>query len=89
MNEWGVVGVLVTLMGLIAIIVAAVVYIVSSITKIMETNVHLQQEITNERDLNIEAHKKIWDRIDRQEAKLADHEKELYGIKVLLDAEPD
>ena len=89
MNEWGVVGVLVTLMGLIAIVVAAVVYIVSSITKIMETNVHLQQEITNERDLNIEAHKKIWDRIDRQEAKLADHEKELYGIKVLLDAEPD
>ena len=89
MNEWGVVGVLVTLMGIIAVVVGAVVYIVGSITKVSETNVHLQQEIVSERDLNIEAHKKIWDRIDRNENKLAEHDKEIYGLKMLLDSEPD
>ena len=89
MTEWGVVQVIIALVGLIAVIVGMVVYVVSTLTKVNETNVHLQQEITNERDLNIEAHKKIWDRIDRQEATLADHETKLYGIKVLLDAEPD
>ena len=89
MTEWGVVGVLVTLMGLIAIVVAAVVYVVTSITKVTETNVHLQQEIVNERELNIEAHKKIWERIDRHESQLVEHDKQLYGIKMMLDAEPD
>ena len=89
MDEWGVVVVIVTLMGMIGVVVGAVVYIVSSITKVTETSVHLQQEIVNERDLNIEAHRKIWERIDRQEAKIADHEKEIYGIKMMLDAEPD
>lgn len=89
MGQWGVVEVLVTLMGLIAVVVGAVVYIVSSLTKVSEVTAHLQQEIVNERELNIEAHKKIWDRIDRQEAQLAAHDKELYGIKVMLDADPE
>ena len=89
MTEWGVVGVIVTLVGLITIVVAAVVYIVTAITKITETNVHLQQEIAGERELNIEAHRKIWSRIDDQEKAIAEHDKQIYGIKLLLDAEPD
>ena len=89
MNQWGVVEVIIALVGLIAVVVGMVVYVVSTLTKVSETNVHLQQEITNERELNIEAHKKIWDRIDRQERTIAEHDKEIYGIKMMLDAEPD
>lgn len=89
MNEWGVVGVLVTLLGMIAVITGAVVYIVSSITKVTETCVHMQQEIANERDLNIESHKKIWGRIDKHDNMLAEHDKEIYGIKMMLDSDPD
>ena len=89
MAEWEVVGVLVTLLGLISVVVAAVVYIVTAITKITETNVHLQQEIAKESSLNIKAHEKIWSRIDEQDKKIADHDREIYGIKMLLDSEPD
>ena len=89
MSEWGVVEVLIALMGLIAIVVGAVVYIVSSLTKVSEINAHLKEELTNDRAVNIEAHKKLWDRIDKQDDKIAEHDKEIYGIKMMLDAEPD
>ena len=89
MNEWGVVQVIIALVGLIAVVVGMVVYVVSTLTKVSEVSAHLKEEITNERDLNIEAHKKIWERIDRQDDKIAEHDKEIYGIKMLLDSDPN
>lgn len=89
MNEWGVVQVIIALVGLIAVVVGMVVYVVSTLTKVSEVSEHLKTEIASERELNIEAHKKIWARIDEQERTIAEHDKQIYGLKLMIDAEPD
>lgn len=84
MTEWEVVGVIVTLIGLIAAIVAPILKLNSSVVTLNTTAKFLTDEMREFREGNHEAHRDIYGRLDkkgkileRHEAQLASHEKTL------------
>lgn len=88
MTEWQVVGIIVVLVGLVGSIIAPIIRLNSTITRLSvvidqsilrmdaleKTAVEIQQHST-------ESHRRIHDRIDRQEAQLHDHDKRITTLE--------
>ena len=70
MTEWGVVLVIISLIGLIATIMGPVVYITRTLAKLTAVTEQMQ----NEQTANQKSHDKLWKQIDEQGATLHDHE---------------
>ena len=65
MNEWGVVEVIVTLVGFVITIATLLIKLNTSITKLTVVVEALQQTIEKEHNDNNEAHKRIWEKVDQ------------------------
>lgn len=74
MTEWGVVGVIVALVGLFLTVGAPVMKLITSITKLTGAVDALQKDVEGLTVKNTEAHRRIWEHNDEQDEKLNDHE---------------
>ena len=72
--EWHVVGVIVTLVGFLAVILPPIVKLNSSITKLNITMEHITQELGELKSDNHDSHRRLWDKNDEQDKAINDHE---------------
>lgn len=78
MTEWGVVGVIVVLVGLFTAIcvplIKATKESVKSMTELNVTMRNLVEKLTNLESNNTEAHRRLWQHNEEQDARINDHE---------------
>lgn len=74
MTEWAVLGVIITVLGLIATVMAPVVYVTRTLAKTTTILDRLQGDQEEDRKANLKAHEKLWARSDEQGKALQDHE---------------
>lgn len=72
--EWQIVGVIVTLVGFLAVILPPIVKLNSSITKLNITMEHITKELWELKSDNHDSHRRLWDKNDEQDKALNDHE---------------
>ncbi len=74
MTEWGVVGVVIALVGFAATFLAPALKLNASITKLTVTVEQLVRDMSEQRERSREVHKRLWDKNDEQDKTLNDHE---------------
>ena len=74
MTEWGVVGVIIALAGLIATVVNPVIQLTKAVTTLTVTVKELQQDFKEEREQGKRSHEKLWDKNSKQDEILQNHE---------------
>ena len=74
MTEWQVVGVIIALVGLEGAIVAPLIRLNSTITKMTLTVDHLVKDMDEQHRRSHDAHTKLWDHQNEQDEKLVNHE---------------
>ena len=74
MNEWQVVGVIIALIGLVGAIVAPLLRLNGSITKLTITVDQLVKDMDEQHRRSHDAHEKLWDHQNEQDSKITDHE---------------
>ena len=77
MTEWGVVGVIIALVGFGVTVLKPILTLNTSIVKLTERMEHVSHELNQLTDQNTENHKRIWQRIDEHGEMLNDHEQRL------------
>lgn len=83
MNEWGVVGVIIALVGLGATVLKPIITLNTSIVKLTERMERVSGDLNEINRQNTENHKRIWDRIDEHGDKLLDHEERIDHLENL------
>lgn len=73
MTEWSVVVVIIALIGLIASVAKPIITLNTSIVKLTERVSVTTKALDDLTDHNIEAHKRIWNRIDEHDDRIKDH----------------
>lgn len=88
MTEWGVVGVLVVLVGLVSAIVGPVIKLNTSITKLTVTLDNNCADITETRDKieaverrGAEGRQRLWKKNEEQDAKIAQQDKRIHVLE--------
>ena len=74
MTEWQVVGVIIALVGRVGAIVAPLIRLNSTITKLTLTVDHLVKDMDEQHRRSHDAHTKLWDHQNEQDEKLVNHE---------------
>lgn len=74
MNEWGVVGVLIALVGLIAAIVKPMISLTKSITELSVVVRGLRTDMDSQQSRAHETHKALWEKESEQDTRLENHE---------------
>lgn len=74
MNEWGVVGVLIALVGFVFTLVKPILTLNTTITQLTEIVKRLQSDVEELTTRNSSAHARIFDRLEKDEKDLANHE---------------
>ena len=82
MSEWGVVLVIVTLIGLIASIMGPVVYVTRTLAKLTAVTGRMQADQTNDRNQNMQSHEKLWKHISEQDERINDHETRIQILEI-------
>ena len=77
MNEWGVVGVIIALVGLIFTVSNPVIKLTKSITELAILVRELRKDMDEHREKSIASHQKLWDKNGEQDSVIADHEKRI------------
>lgn len=77
MNEWGVVGVLVVLLGLGVTVVKPLLELNSSIVKLTARLDQLTGSLSDISDRNAKSHDRLWKHNEEQDAALDDHERRI------------
>lgn len=77
MNEWGVVGVLIALVGFVFTLVKPVVVLNTTITELTQIVKRLQSDVEELTTRNSSAHARLFDRIEKDEKDIANHETRL------------
>ena len=77
MTEWAVVGVIVTLLGLVAAVVKPLITLNTTLTKLTDSVATLDKNITALTTDNTASHARIWGELDEHDEKLNDHETRL------------
>jgi cell division protein FtsL len=73
MTEWSVVVVIIALIGLIASVAKPIITLNTSIVKLTERVSVTTKALDDLTDHNIEAHKRMWNRIDEHDDRIKDH----------------
>lgn len=73
MTEWGVLGVIITVVGLLATVIKPIIDLTRSITKLTVVVENLSKDMETQRKSN----SKLWAHNDEQDAKIMDHETRL------------
>lgn len=81
MDNWSVVLVLVTLVGLGAAIVKPIVSLTKSITTLTVVMGNLKDEMQCLTEKNRESHERIWKHEEQQDKQLGDHEKRIFCLE--------
>lgn len=81
MSEWGVIGVLVTLVGLGVAIVTPIIKLNTSITKLTVLLDGLKSDQSGYEERNHEAHIKLWAHNDEQDKLLHQHDADIQYLK--------
>ncbi len=79
--EWQVVGVIVVLAGLAGTIVTPLLRLNTAITRLTVTMERLTRDLDRQKDSDREAHRRLWDKNDRQDQRLNDHETRITGLE--------
>ena len=79
--EWQVVGVIVVLAGLAGTIVSPLLRLNTAITRLTVTMERLMRDLDRQKDSDREAHRRLWDKNDRQDQRLNDHETRITGLE--------
>lgn len=74
MTEWGVVGVIVALVGLIAVLVKPMLSLNTSITKLTVMMEQFAENLTDLTGKNSKTHERLFGKLEEQETTLDDHE---------------
>lgn len=74
MTEWGVVLVIVTLVGLGGAIITPILKLNTSITTLIVTMENTSESLKQLTQTNTSSHKRMQDEIDRHDIKISDHE---------------
>ena len=77
MTEWGVFGVIVTLIGFAAAIIKPIVTLNTSITTLRNAIDALGKELEKQNEENRDSHDRLWRHNDKQDDMLNDHEKRI------------
>lgn len=81
MTEWGVVVVIITLLGFISGIVTPLLKLNTSIVKLLNSVDALDKSLGNLIESNARTHKRLWDRLDEHDDTLNKHETRLAVIE--------
>lgn len=81
MTEWGVVGVIVTLVGLFAALIKPIVGLSRNIEKLNVSVDVLNTELIDYRSANAKEHDELWGKIDEVDKQSVDHEKRIYAME--------
>lgn len=81
MTEWGVVGVIVSLIGFAAAIVTPIIKLNTNITRLTVTLENISCDQTELQKNNTQAHERIWKKIDDDNIRISDHEKRIIKIE--------
>ena len=81
MTEWGVVGVIIALVGLGAAIIKPVLALNTSITRLNLTLEQLQRDVETMTTKNSRSHERIWDKLEEQGGTLEDHERRIDSLE--------
>lgn len=81
MTEWGVVSVLIALVGLFITVGAPIIKLVASITKLNSTVQAIQMDLQELTEHNTASHSRIFSRLDGHDEKLQDHEIRISSIE--------
>ena len=73
MTEWGVLGVIITVLGLLATVITPIINLTKSITKLTVVVENLSKDMESQRTST----KRLWAHNDEQDNKLCDHETRL------------
>lgn len=74
MTEWGVVGVIIALVGLFATMVKPIITLTKTITRLTVVVERLENGQREQKDSAHTAHQKLWEHNDKQDQRLDDHE---------------
>lgn len=81
MTEWGVVGVIVTLLGLLAAVTTPIVKLNTSIAKLTECIDGFRVQLQKLESENRESHKEFYKRIESTEKEVAKHEERIKALE--------
>lgn len=81
MTEWGVVGVIVALIGLLAAVMAPIVKLNTNIVTLVERLAALNEDMKSLTDDNSAGHKRLWDKNEEQDRRLNAHDIEIDRLK--------
>ena len=70
MTEWGVLGVIITVAGLLATVITPIINLTKSITKLTVVVENLAKDMESQRSST----KRLWEHNDEQDTRLNDHE---------------
>lgn len=74
MTEWGVVGVIVVLLGLLATVTAPMIRLNTTLTKLNDKFDTLDERLTDVSASNHASHRRLWEHEEMQDNQLHDHE---------------
>lgn len=74
MTEWGVVGVIIVLLGLLGTVTAPMIKLNTTLTKLNDKFETLDEKLTDVSESNHKSHKRLWDHETAQDEKLSNHE---------------
>ena len=74
MTEWGVVGVIVVLLGLLGTVTAPMIRLNTTLTKLNDKFDTLDERQTGVSASNHASHRRLWEHEEMQDSKLHDHE---------------
>ena len=74
MTEWGVVAVIIALVGLVASIATPIIKLNGSITRLTVSLDKLIKDSDEQRRHSRETHQRLWDKTEEQDRALCDHE---------------
>lgn len=81
MTEWEVFGVIAAIVALGVTIIKPILSLNSSIVRLTERMEQVSEGLDDLNAKNTENHKRIWDRVDEQGAKLKTHEERIVSLE--------
>lgn len=84
MNEWGVVGVIITLISGFGLVVKPVIGLTQAITTLTNKIEHIDGKVLEYSQRNAAKHKELWDYQEKQNETIEDHEKRITKIETKI-----
>lgn len=81
MSEWDIVLVLSVLIGMVVTIVAPIISLTKSITKLNHLVDRIYEDFKEFKEKSSETHGRIWRHNEEQDKKITDHEKRIYLLE--------